>query len=92
MARQPADAGAAPDDLAYVIYTSGSTGTPKGVAMPHRAAVNLVCWMRDAYGFGPDDVLLHKTPIGFDASIWELFVPLSSGGRIVIADPRGHRD
>jgi amino acid adenylation domain-containing protein len=81
-----------PEDLAYVIYTSGSTGTPKGVAMPHRAAVNQMQWMVRAYNFGPADVVLHKTPMGFDASIWELFVPLASGGQVVLAEPGGHRD
>ncbi|WP_410594767.1 amino acid adenylation domain-containing protein [Amycolatopsis sp. lyj-23] len=81
-----------PENLAYVIYTSGSTGRPKGVANTHRGIVNRLSWMQGAYALGADDVVLHKTPIGFDVSVWELFWPLVSGARLVLAAPGGHRD
>ncbi|MER7415706.1 amino acid adenylation domain-containing protein [Micromonospora peucetia] len=61
------------DDLAYVIYTSGSTGRPKGVMIEHRAIVNRLLWMQRRFPLGPDDVILHKTPISFDVSVWEIF-------------------
>ncbi|GGN01336.1 non-ribosomal peptide synthetase [Streptomyces fuscichromogenes] len=61
------------DDLAYVIYTSGSTGTPKGVMVEHRAIVNRLTWMQRAYPLAADDVVLHKTPVSFDVSLWEIF-------------------
>ncbi|MEO3752517.1 amino acid adenylation domain-containing protein [Streptomyces sp. B6B3] len=77
---------------AYVIYTSGSTGRPKGVAVSHRAILNRLLWMRDAYGFGPDDRVLQKTPSGFDVSVWEFFAPLLAGATLVVARPEGHRD
>lgn len=80
------------DDLAYTIYTSGSTGRPKGVMIPHRAVVNYLCWMRETYRVGPDDAILQKAPVGFDASVWELFLPLVSGARLVLARAGGHRD
>ncbi|SOD59518.1 amino acid adenylation domain-containing protein [Streptomyces zhaozhouensis] len=83
---------AGPDDLAYVLYTSGSTGAPKGVMVPHRGVVNRLCWMRDAYGLDGADRVLQKTPIGFDVSVWELFLPLISGGCLVLAEPGRHRD
>ncbi|MGK0162255.1 amino acid adenylation domain-containing protein, partial [Pseudomonas mosselii] len=77
-------------NLAYVIYTSGSTGLPKGVMVEHRNVVNLVCW---SAGLFPDEgALLHKTPVSFDASVWELFWPLCSGVRLVLAKPDGQRD
>ena len=79
-------------DLVYLIYTSGSTGHPKGVAMEHRAIVNRLVWMADALELGPDERILQKTPITFDVSVWELFVPLIVGARIVLAAPGGHRD
>ncbi|WP_282082581.1 non-ribosomal peptide synthetase [Streptomyces tendae] len=60
-------------DLAYVIYTSGSTGRPKGVMVEHRAIVNRLEWMQRQYPLAPDDVVLHKTPIAFDVSLWETF-------------------
>nr|WP_211258418.1 non-ribosomal peptide synthetase [Pseudomonas mosselii] len=77
-------------NLAYVIYTSGSTGLPKGVMVEHRNVVNLVRW--SAGLFPGEGALLHKTPVSFDASVWELFWPLCSGVRLVLARPDGHRD
>ena len=81
-----------PDHLAYVIHTSGSTGRPKGVMVPHRAVVNHMRWLADLVRLGPDDVVLQKTPLGFDVSVWELFLPLMTGARMVLARPGGHRD
>ncbi|NJP79518.1 amino acid adenylation domain-containing protein, partial [Streptomyces sp. AA8] len=86
---QPA---AAPQHAAYVIYTSGSTGRPKGVVVTHEAIVNRLDWMRDAYGIGPGDRILQKTPASFDVSVWEFFLPLVSGAAVVLARPGGHRE
>ncbi|MDW5322248.1 non-ribosomal peptide synthetase [Plantactinospora sp. KLBMP9567] len=83
---------AGPDDLAYVIYTSGSTGRPKGVLVTHRAVVNRLDWMQRAYRLGADDVVLQKTPAGFDVSVWEFFWPLATGARLVLARPGGQKD
>ncbi|WP_157050956.1 non-ribosomal peptide synthetase, partial [Rhodococcus sp. RD6.2] len=80
------------ESTAYVIFTSGSTGRPKGVAVSHAAIVNQVVWMATRYGFGSDDVVLQKTPFTFDVSVWELFVPLVTGGAVLVARPDGHRD
>ncbi|HYV13041.1 MAG TPA: SDR family NAD(P)-dependent oxidoreductase, partial [Pyrinomonadaceae bacterium] len=80
------------DNLAYVIYTSGSTGRPKGVMVTHRAIANRVLWTVDHHGLGAADRLLFKTPFSFDASIWELFAPLLSGGTVVVARAGGHQD
>ncbi|MFJ4686580.1 amino acid adenylation domain-containing protein [Streptomyces sp. NPDC088789] len=89
----PAVAGSAhPDDPAYLIYTSGSTGRPKGVVVTHRAVVNRLAWMQGAYGLGPDDRVLQKTPSSFDVSVWEFFWPLLEGAAVVLARPDGHRD
>jgi amino acid adenylation domain-containing protein len=83
---------ARPDNAAYVIYTSGSTGAPKGVVVEHRAIMNRLCWTIEEHGFGRGDVFLLKTPFTFDASIWELFVPLMVGARLVLACPGGEKD
>ncbi|MEV4442682.1 amino acid adenylation domain-containing protein, partial [Streptomyces sp. NPDC049577] len=73
-----------PDRLAYIMYTSGSTGEPKGVAVTHRGVAGLA---RDRYwGHGPDDRVLLHSPVTFDASTYELWGPLLSGGRIVACD------
>ncbi|HEX8185777.1 MAG TPA: amino acid adenylation domain-containing protein, partial [Blastocatellia bacterium] len=81
-----------PGQLAYVIYTSGSTGKPKGVMISHRAICNRLLWMQAALPLTPGDSVLQKTPFTFDASVWEFFVPLIAGARVVIAKPGGHKD
>ncbi|HEX8273687.1 MAG TPA: amino acid adenylation domain-containing protein [Longimicrobiaceae bacterium] len=89
---EPLPPGAGPDNLAYVIYTSGSTGRPKGAMNTHRGVANRLLWMQAEYGLGPGDVVLQKTPFGFDVSVWELFWPLLAGARLVPARPGGHQD
>ncbi|RMQ40246.1 Non-ribosomal peptide synthetase SyfB, partial [Pseudomonas cichorii] len=88
----PAVPGLNAEHLAYVIYTSGSTGTPKGVMVEHRGLCNLVQWSSQQFLPGAEGALLHKTPVSFDASVWELFWPLCAGLRLVLARPDGHRD
>jgi amino acid adenylation domain-containing protein/FkbH-like protein len=73
-------------DLAYVIYTSGSTGKPKGVAIEHRNAVALICWAHDIFTREELDGVLASTSICFDLSIFEMFVPLSWGGTVILAE------
>ncbi|MFD8571473.1 amino acid adenylation domain-containing protein [Streptomyces sp. NPDC059639] len=81
-----------PAHPAYVIYTSGSTGRPKGVVVPHSAIDNRLRWMQHAYGIGPGDRVLQKTPSSFDVSVWEFFWPLREGATLVVAEPGGHKD
>jgi amino acid adenylation domain-containing protein/non-ribosomal peptide synthase protein (TIGR01720 family) len=81
-----------PDHPAYVLYTSGSTGRPKGAVISHRAIVNRLLWMQEALDLTAADRVLQKTPFSFDVSVWELFWPLMTGARMVIAKPGGHRD
>ena len=81
-----------PEHLAYVIYTSGSTGRPKGVMNEHRAVLNRLFWGQATYPLSAGDRVLQKTPFSFDVSVWELFWPLLSGARLVMARPGGHKD
>ncbi|MEV4224414.1 amino acid adenylation domain-containing protein [Nonomuraea sp. NPDC049725] len=74
-----------PENLAYVIYTSGSTGRPKGVMIPHRALSNLIADFRRELAAGPDLRLLAVTTASFDIAALELFVPLTSGGTVILA-------
>ncbi|WP_437759619.1 amino acid adenylation domain-containing protein [Sorangium sp. So ce1389] len=71
--------------LAYVIYTSGSTGRPKGVAIAHRSAVAMVAWAEAAFRREELAGVLATTSICFDLSVFELFVPLCTGGRVILA-------
>ncbi len=77
---------------AYMIYTSGSTGKPKGVLVGHRAAINFVEAMLATPGFTADDVLLSASTLAFDISVYDVFVPLAAGGKIVIVDREIARD
>ncbi|MFD8838077.1 non-ribosomal peptide synthetase [Streptomyces griseofuscus] len=81
----PDRAAAHPDGLAYVMYTSGSTGTPKGVAVSHREVVALAVDRR--WRGGAHERVLFRSPHAFDASTYELWVPLLNGGLVVIAPP-----
>ncbi|MFK0221142.1 amino acid adenylation domain-containing protein [Streptomyces vinaceus] len=73
------------DALAYLMYTSGSTGTPKGVAVSHREVVALATDRR--WRGGAHDRVLFRSPHAFDASTYELWVPLLNGGLVVVAPP-----
>ncbi|WP_229791801.1 non-ribosomal peptide synthase/polyketide synthase [Micromonospora fulviviridis] len=70
-----------PSAAVYSMYTSGSTGVPKGVVTTHRDVVRL------AYdrGWGATPRVLFHAPHAFDASTYEIWVPLLSGGTVVVA-------
>ncbi len=74
-----------PRQLAYTLYTSGSTGTPKGVQIDRQAFVNLLHAMQAQVGLTGDDRLLAVTTLGFDIAGLELFLPLVTGGQVILA-------
>jgi len=74
------------DDLAYIIYTSGSTGKPKGVMVPHSAAANFLLSMAEKPGICSNDTLLAVTTLSFDIAVLEMYLPLSQGATVVIAN------
>ncbi|MFZ2510976.1 MAG: amino acid adenylation domain-containing protein, partial [Gordonia sp. (in: high G+C Gram-positive bacteria)] len=80
------------DNAAYTLFTSGSTGRPKGVTISHRAVGNFLRWFNRLNVQEPGQRLLFKTPYTFDASVLELFWPVSFGQTMVIAEPDGHRN
>jgi amino acid adenylation domain-containing protein len=77
-------------NLAYIIYTSGSTGKPKGVTIEHCSCIALLHWARQVF---TDDELvgvLASTSICFDLSVFEIFVPLSWGGKVILVENALH--
>ncbi len=73
------------NNLAYVIYTSGSTGRPKGVQVAHRAVSNFLTHARKVLSPTKKDTFPLVANICFDISVMELFLPLLSGARLVVA-------
>ncbi|MDT8912008.1 non-ribosomal peptide synthetase [Amycolatopsis sp. PS_44_ISF1] len=81
-----------PQHLAYVIYTSGSTGVPKGVAVSHAAVASFLRSVAERPGLDAGDRVLALTPLSFDISILELFLPLTRGATVVLAPPGANTD
>ncbi len=74
-----------PSNLAYVLFTSGSTGRPKGVALEHKTPVTFIHWAQTV--FTPKELsgVLFSTSVCFDVSMFEMFVTLSAGGKLIVA-------
>lgn len=85
-------AGVDGENLAYVIYTSGSTGRPKGVMVRHRALSHFMLSMKERPGMSHEDTLLAVTSLSFDISALEIYLPLLSGARIVLASREASRN
>ncbi len=85
------DRSVSPADVAYIIYTSGTTGKPKGVMIEHHSVLNRIGWMQKKYPLSSSDVLLQKTPVTFDVSVWELFWWSFVGASLVLLEPEGEK-
>ncbi|MEU6078866.1 amino acid adenylation domain-containing protein [Micromonospora sp. NPDC047074] len=73
-----------PRSLAYVSHTSGSTGTPNAVLIEHQGLENYLRCLRRDHGLGPHTAVVQVAPLGYDASIRDIFAPLTAGGRLIL--------
>jgi amino acid adenylation domain-containing protein len=80
------ESGVSEENLAYVIYTSGSTGKPKGVGIRHGSMRELVEWSGEEYSREDLSGMVAGTSICFDLSVFEIFVPLAWGGRVLVVE------
>jgi len=69
-------------NLAYAIYTSGSTGRPKGVAVSHASIANLLDHWAARLGPADGAPAALWSSIGFDVSVQEILLPLTTGGTL----------
>ncbi|MEI8632763.1 amino acid adenylation domain-containing protein [Vibrio sp. PP-XX7] len=84
--------GLKPEHLAYIIYTSGSTGKPKGVMVEHANLINLVQWHNQAFDVKAGTCTSSVAGLGFDAAVWEIWPPLSTGASLTVPDLAISRD
>ncbi|MBD2494910.1 non-ribosomal peptide synthetase [Nostoc sp. FACHB-280] len=75
-----------PENLAYIIYTSGSTGKPKGVMIQHASTVAMLDWADKTFSREARAGVLASTSICFDLSVFEMFVPLCCGGKVILIE------
>lgn len=81
-----------PEDIAYVLYTSGSTGKPKGVVVEHRGLweflwANFQCSQLQAH-----HRFLQLAPYTFDASLFDLYLPLICRVIVVLPETENNYD
>lgn len=84
--RSPGQIARGGDRLAYILFTSGSTGMPKGVEVEHRNVVNLLLAGIDLLGVTDSDRYLATSTVGFDSSVAEMYLPLITGGTVILHD------
>jgi amino acid adenylation domain-containing protein/thioester reductase-like protein len=75
-----------PINNAYIFYTSGSTGQPKAVIIEHHNAIGLIYWAKEVFSDQDIAGVLASTSICFDLSVFEIFVPLTWGGKVIVTE------
>jgi amino acid adenylation domain-containing protein/thioester reductase-like protein len=79
-------------NLAYVMYTSGTTGNPKGVMVEHTQVLNCIRWMQSKFQIKPESVVIGRTNLTFDPSVWEIFWPLQQGATLRLLTDQQSKD
>lgn len=78
-------------DLAYIIYTSGSTGVPKGVEIEHKGMIDYLDWAERSYVRGERLRYPLFTSLSFDLTLTSVFLPLMTGGELIVYPPQSPR-
>ena len=73
-----------PRAAAYYLFTSGSTGVPKLVAHPDQTIVRFINWQSDLMGVSRKIITPMMSGLSHDPTLRDIFLPLSTGGTIVI--------
>ena len=84
--------GVDPGATAFLVFTSGSTGLPRPVAVPHTALATALHFLADQAPLPDDGGVVHRTSVAFDVAMAEIWWPLTSGRRLILAPPGAERD
>ncbi|MFF9347888.1 condensation domain-containing protein [Streptomyces sp. NPDC014734] len=75
-----------PRNAAWVLRTSGATGEPRAVVAEHRQLVSRLRWAHQALPAAAFDAVVPLGPPDAPGAVFELFAPLTRGGRVVVPD------
>ncbi len=73
----------------FIFFTSGSSGEPKGVRTDQTAILNALHWRARQFSVTVSDRTLYKQNVMIDTSLWEIFLPLITGGTLIVVRPLG---
>ena len=76
----------APSQLASIFYTSGTTGKPKGVMASQANLASHIFGAQTAYSVNQNDLIPAVARFTFSISVFELLLPLVSGGCLLLLD------
>jgi amino acid adenylation domain-containing protein/non-ribosomal peptide synthase protein (TIGR01720 family) len=73
-----------PEDSNYIFYTSGSTGEAKAILGRHKGLSHFIRWETQEFKLDSSCKVSQLVQYTFDASLRDIFVPLTTGGTLCI--------